>query len=157
MLAGDDDVLLPGELCDADPLICIEINRIELRLQLDVFRGLNFSRIQNPLARTWDRLAFPPTRWNCVKPPVNEQTEACIAEPSHALIEIGFRCGWCGCRGSLRQRCGRKDQRQNSNTAEDYCSHQVSVLQCQPHVTLPPIGQSCAIRPSSATRIHHDE
>ena len=93
VLGGDDDVFHAGVLGQAHPLLGVELHRVELAGELLVLRDGHLGLLEEPFAVVG--LALPLAGGHGIDAPVNEQPEAGLAEPGHALVarRLGFGGG----------------------------------------------------------------
>src|SRR2546422_668318 len=110
MFGGDDDVFHPGLFGHANPLVGVELHRIELWEKLGVSREGNLQIVHEPLAGAAYGFAIPFAGCRRIKSEVNKHPEPGFAPPGHAIVilEGAFAAGCRSKRGKVgRWRQGR--------------------------------------------------
>ena len=109
VFGGDDDVFHAGILGQAHPFLGVELHRVELAGELLVLGDGHLGFLEEPFAVVG--VAVPLAGGHGIDAPVNEQAEAGLAEPGHALVALGGRFGGLGNEGGGDEgQCGQEER-----------------------------------------------
>src|SRR5882757_3123559 len=83
-----------------------ELGRIELWCESFVVGDGNLVGVHDPFASICLAGSAPPAGGNGIKTPVNKHAEACLAEPLHAGVALGWSFGVLNSRNGMVFSCG---------------------------------------------------